>query len=470
MTYGDWLGRAHDDLTHAQTRLRSDPAVTFDDIGATVFARHRVYLRLAKLVELVTGGQPARSDIDRDTVDIALQTHAGDHATRLYLGLTAAARVARRDAPTTAPICRVGRHLDSAAEAVAVAGEILASHTPPMKEPLTPEGIAIRAGAGQKAALADIAALTHDMLAIDAGLPEWLSSSHSLAHDVYAPVADEARWASAGRLTQLSHQVRADAGDAPSLLHLLEMPPIPGGGRAITEGATARSALIAARDWMHRNAGDVRAVHLATATQAGLAISALATTHAAGADWRSWSAAAHAASQLHGTPPHGPAVDVARELGLVARWVRPGPARPGQLTTGGPRREAIDKLATVLPSLAEVLSAAAQKAARHGNFFVVGRRSLERVPGSLVYHAVARWSVARPDHEQIYRLRSALYGVGASALASAPPHLPRAAPRLAKLAFAATAGTEPTNRVGVAVDQAVQQRLSNPSRRDRSHR
>ncbi|MFK3984498.1 hypothetical protein ACI2K4_29505 [Micromonospora sp. NPDC050397] len=470
MTYGDWLRRAHEDLTRAQAHLRSDPAVTFDDIGATAFARHRVYRRLAKLVELLTGEQPARPDIDRDTVNIALRIDAGNNATRLYLGLTAAARIDPRGAPTVAPIGRVGRHLDRAAEAVAVAGEILASHTPPMREPVTPEGIAVRAGAGQKAALADIAALTHDMLSIDEGFPKWLSSSHSLASNVYAPVADEARWASGGRLVQLIREVRAEAGDAPSLLHLLEMPPVSGTGRAITEGATARNALIAARDWMYRNGDDVRAVHLAMATRVGLAISALATPNAVGADWRSWSAAAHAASQLHGTPPHGVAVDVARELGLVGRWVRPGTPRPSQHSLTGARLEAMDRLAAVLPSVAEVLSAAAQKAARRGNFFVAGHRALERAPGSLVYHAVTKWTVAPPDHEQIYRLRLALREVGASALASAPPHLPRVAPRLAKLAFAAAVEMEPNSVRGLAADPAVQQRRPDPGRSNRSHR
>ncbi|MGI5213886.1 hypothetical protein [Plantactinospora sp. CA-290183] len=469
MTYGEWLSRAHEELTHSQARLQSDPAVTLDDVGATVFARYRVYLRLARLLELVAGGQPARADVDRDTIDIALRMQAGDHTTRLYLGLTAAARL-HRAVPATPSICRVGRHLESAGEAVAVAGEILAGHAPPTRHPLTPEGVAIRAGAGQKAALADIAALAHDMLTVDAALPDWLSSSHRLAYSVYEAVADEARWASEGYLPEVIDQVRSDAGDAPPLLHLLEPPPIPAGVRAIRNGATARRSLVAARDWMHRNPGEVRAAHLAKATRAALAISALATPNARGADWRSWSAAAHAAGQLHGTPPHGPATQIARELDLVTSWVRPGPPRPAQLRSYGSRLEAIDKLAAALPSLAEVLSTATQSAARHGHFFVVGSRELERAPRSLVYHAVARWRVARPDDEQVYRLRSALSYVGSSALASAPPHLTRAAPRLAKLAFAATAGPEPKNYTEASIHQTARPFLPGSSQRDRSQR
>ncbi|WP_249715124.1 hypothetical protein [Rhizomonospora bruguierae] len=421
-------------------------------------------------MELVVGDQPARADIDPATVDVALRMQAGDQTTRLYLGLTAAARVDRRAAPSTAPICRVGRHLESAAEAIAVAGEILTGHAPPAREPLTPEGVAIRAGAGRKAGLADIAALTKDMLTIDAGLPEWLSSSHRLAYGAFETVADEARWTSSGYLTEVVHQVMSDAGDAPSLLHLLEPLPVPTSRRAIRDGTTARSSLVAARDWMHRNPGEVRASHLAEATQAALAVSALASPGAVGADWRSWSAAAHAAGQLHGTPPHGPAAQMARELDLVKGWVRPGPPRPGHLTGRGSRLEAIDKLAGVLPSLAEVLRAATQKAARNGHFFVLGRRELERVPRSLVYHAVARWRVAQPDDEQVYRLRSALAAVGASALASAPSQLPLAAPRLAKLAFTGAANAEPSQYAGGAMDRAVQQPLPRPNSHDRSRR
>ncbi|MFY1633720.1 hypothetical protein ACN27F_10640 [Solwaraspora sp. WMMB335] len=467
MTYGHWLSRAHDELAGAQARLPSNPAVTLDDVEATVVARHRVYTRLAKLVEFVIGGQPARADIDRSTVDIALQMQAGNHTTRLYLGLTAAARSDLPAVHPTAAIGRVGRHLESAAEAVAVAGEILASHAPPAREPLTPEGTAIRAGAGRKAGLADIAALTKTMLAIDAELPEWLSSSHRLAYRAFETVADEARWTNDSYLTEVLHQVTSDADGAPSLLHLLEPPPVSPARRAISDGASARTSLVAARDWMHRNPDEVRALHLAKATQAALAVSALASP-GAGADWRSWSTAAHVAGQFRGTPPHGPeAARMARELDLVTRWVRPEPRRPGQGIRRGFRLEAIDELAGVLPSLSEVLDAATLTAARHRHFFVVGRRELERVPRSLVYHAVERWCVALPNAEQVYRLRSALAAVGTSALASAPSQLPRTAPRLARLAFAATAEAKPSQHTGRAADRAVQEPLPRASRSGR---
>ncbi|NIL64859.1 hypothetical protein [Salinispora arenicola] len=167
-----------------------------------------------------------------------------------------------------------------------MAGEILAGHAPPAREPLTPEGVAIRAGAGRKAGLADLAVLTTDMLAIDAGLPEWLSGSHRLAYGAFETVADEARWTSNGHLTEVVHQLIADAGDAPSLLHLLEPPPVLAGRRAISDGASALHSLVATRDWMHRNPGEVRVMHLAKATQAALAVSALASPGAVGADWR----------------------------------------------------------------------------------------------------------------------------------------------------------------------------------------
>ncbi|MEJ3743158.1 hypothetical protein WEI85_07715 [Actinomycetes bacterium KLBMP 9797] len=469
MNYGYWLQRTHRELADARDRLSSDPAASIDDVGAAMAARQQVYAGLARLVELVTGGQPARADIDRNTVDIALQ-HAGDHATLLYLGLTAAAGLDRREAPARAPACRPGRHLASAADALAVAGDILASHTPPIREPLTPEGVAIRAGAGYTAAIIDIADLTHAVLLVDASLPGWAAASHPLAEDVYEPTLARSRWAGGGRLAALTNRVMANGGNSPSLLRLLEVAPAPGARTPIIDGATARSALLAARDWMHRNVGEVRAAHLASGTRLGLAVSAVATPHAPGADWRSWSTAAHAASRLHGTPPHGAAADVAGDLDRLTRWVRPGAPRPGQLTGTGPRREAIDTLAAVLPSLAEVLRTAAARAARHGHFFVSEGRELNHVPRLGVFHAVTRWRVTDTNDDGISRLRSALYEAGASALASSPWELDQKAPRLAKLAFATAIGLEPSSRAGAPSDQTVQHALPTKGRREGHHR
>jgi hypothetical protein len=473
VTYGHWLQTARHELADARARLPSDPAVTVDDVGATVAARQQVYLALARLVELVVGGQPARADIDRNTVDVALW-QPGDRATRLYLGLTAAAGLDRRVAPTGAPICRVGRHLASAAQAVAVAGDILASHAPPIRQPRTPEGVAIRAGAGYTAALADIAGLTREMLRVDTGLPGWASASHPLAGDLYARAMVRARWACGGRLAALADRITSDAVDAPSLVHLLDVAPPAGRRTAITDGATAREGLLAARNWMHRNAAEVRITHLASASRLALAISALATPQAPGADWKSWSTVAHAVSKLHGSPAHDDAAGVAADLDSLARWARPDPSRPGHRPGNGHRREAIDNLAAVLPSVAEVLRVAIAKAARHGAFFVTRRSDLERAPRSLVYHAVTRWRVADPNDERIYRVQRALLDASASVLpprlTSVPSEFTRHASRLARLAFAAPAGTRPGAQPVVRADQAAPSQLPRPNRDSGRHR
>lgn len=449
MTYGRWLERARHELTQARERLLpSQPAVTLDDAGVAVAARQRVYLRLARLVELVVGGQPARADINPETVDVALRL-PGDHATRLYLGLTGAAGVPQGAGLVAPPICRAGRHLAAAGEALAVAGDILASHAPPGRDPLTPEGVAMRAGAGYAAALADIAGLTRHMLAVDAGLPGWLLASHRLAGDIHASAVGRAWWAATGSLAALVHQVEVAAGGAPGLLPLLQVAPASRGGVPITSGKVAGAVLLAARDWMHRHPGQLRAAHLAAATRAGLAVSVLAESGAPGADVRAWNLAAHAASRLHSDPPHGEAVEVVKDLVRLARWVRPQPVGPDRPGSGGRRAGTVEGLAAVLPSLAEVLRTAAGTSVRHGHFFVVDRRDLERHTRGLIYRAATRWRVAEVTDDDIYRLRMALFEAASTALAASPAALRGNAPRLAKLAFATA--VEPRHSADAAV-------------------
>ncbi|MDT5023841.1 MAG: hypothetical protein QOE61_267 [Micromonosporaceae bacterium] len=66
--------------------------------------------------------------------------------------------------------------LHSAAEATSVAGDILASHVDPINGPRTPEGAAIRLGAGRNAALADLADVITEFAQVDQRLMAWLEA------------------------------------------------------------------------------------------------------------------------------------------------------------------------------------------------------------------------------------------------------------------------------------------------------
>jgi len=451
VTYGRWLRRAGDDLHLAYAQLPAGTAVTLDDVGATLAGRRAVYLGLLRLVELVVGEQPARPDVDRQTVDFALRI-PGEDTTRLYLALSSAAGAQLHLAPSLTPICAPGRALASAAEALAVAGDILASHAPTGRQPRTPEGVAIRAGADGAAGLTDIAALTHDLVRIDAGLADWARRSYaSLGRrtpskqvvqdtDVTGAIAD-ARWASTDPMAALVRRTANKAHHGESLLRLLDMPPPVRRASPITDGASARAALIAVRNWMYQNVGDVRAAHVAAATRLGYLVCTLASPPAVGPAWRAWIVAAHAASALKGSPPHGAATEAVGVLERLARWARPTPNQAPYRLPQRTRRDNIDDLAAVLPTFAEVIRRAVDHAARRGHFFVVDSRELERTPRSGIFHAVDRWRTSRIDDPQVSQLRTALWTASDPLKSRSTPA--RGAPRLARLAFEGPAWSQP---------------------------
>jgi hypothetical protein len=78
--------------------------------------------------------------------------------------------------------------------------------------------------------------------------------------------------------------------------------------------------------------------------------------------------------------------------------------------------------------------------------------------------------VTDTNDDGIWRLRSALYEAGASALASSSSELDNNAPRLAKLAFATAIRPEPSSRAGAPSDQTVQPALPTQGRREGHHR
>ncbi|WP_238005877.1 hypothetical protein KZZ52_41720 [Dactylosporangium sp. AC04546] len=442
MTFGHWLQETHDRLRAARDAMRLYPELSLGDGAALQIARRRLYDGLARLTELLTARRPSHVDIDRLRADLVLNGR-GRPTSKFYLALHVAATVephgliavdgvsvdqlARRaELPVEAASAAV-KHLLAAADAVATAGDILASHVPPRERAATPEGRAIRSRAGVPAALADVGRLAHGVLKFDARLPSWLgrrpvSDAESLA--AYKPVIDAARWATGCGLRLIANELIHAAGSEPSLLRLLDI--APASGRPLLPDDSlhvATRALTSCRDWIFRNPGQVRAAHLAAGTQLGLAVAVLSrepepASHA-------WRRAAIHAARLHSSPPRGDAITIVGELNDLTRWVSANAAPDTDL-----RHLAID-----LPTLADVLRAGAIRAVERGEFFVAETPRLTR-PARGILYATTTWRIARHDDTSVRQVQRMLHRV-----TSAEPTAPidtlheRTAPQLAEFSF-----------------------------------
>jgi hypothetical protein len=446
MTYGYWLGRAHDRLVAARADVPAELAVDQEDVAAALVAHRRIYHGLARLVEVLSGGRPARGDLDRHTAGIALQRANAPRPARLYAGLRAAARAEGSYPDAATPACRVSVHLAAAADAVGVAADILASHAPPGSRPVTPEGVAIRAGAGVRAGMATIAQLAHGILLIDMSLPAWVTASSPGLVQPHRQAISAARWASNSRLPGLAREMVADGDRQPQLLHQLPIAPATGRATPTIDIAHAATGLTRARDWLYRNPDQVRAAHLAAAVRLGLAVSVIARPGTPGAHTNAWHAAATCLPDLSGSPPAAETRDIVLDLDALARWVR-GQDRHTQQPIPRRHRDAVDRLAAGLPALAEVLRGAVGEAARRGDLFVAGPVELAPTTRRLVHYAITTWKVADERDAPLPQLRLSLAQACARPAVTAPPPVPPAASRLAKLAFLPlTVVTHPANR------------------------
>ena len=463
MTYGHWLQRAHEHLRAARNATRQDAALSRGDAAALEIARNRCYEGLARLVEFLDGGQPVSVDISRPDAELVMDGTRRPVA-KLYLGLRVAARiephgpgaaadgvpreqVAKRAQLMVEAASATTRHLAMAADAVSTAGDVLASHIPPRLRPYTPEGAAIRAGAGVAAALADVGKLTLDLLFVDARLPTWVRHRPTRTRadrDAYRPVAEAARWATGSGLIMVANTLIVQADTQPNLLRLLDLAPYPSRPAALTDSIDAAArTFTACRDWMYRNPDQIRVAHLAAGTRLGLTITVLTGQDRPFPDGHTdaWRRAASLAAQMHGSPPIGQAAAIVDDLNDLTNWVREQHQLAPDAASRAGRTSAPGRLAVDLATLAGVLRDGAFKATERGELFVAEEPRLDRPVRGMVY-ASTTWRTARHDDTLVRQLRRTLLDASASTPTAPIDNLPyRTAPRIASQAFAASPGT-----------------------------
>ncbi|MFC4066714.1 hypothetical protein [Actinoplanes subglobosus] len=391
MTIGHWQAEASAALQTADQAMRGQSA-TAAEAYAVIDARSRVYGQLARGVEQLAGGRPVAEVPSRETAAL-LMDRSGQSLTRLYVGLRLAMTDGRYP-PLPADPGAVAVALRRAADAIGVAGDILATHLPSRGRRASPEGRAIRSGGGVAAALGDIARLTRLALEVDARLVDWLDDRSPAAAETYRPVLEAAWWTTQGRLADAAGDLVAGAAGQPRLLDELEMSrqpldPVP----TVETAAEAIAAVTAARDWLWQHRDQTVVEHLRLATRLGLevhvALAVGAENTAPTPELTQWRAAAVAAAQLRGTPAAFTARDATAELAEALRWVH-GNGPVGAVRDPS-RVPELARLAERLPGLANTLYAGLRDAVQRGDVFVPGEAVLVRPRGALVYRAVQQW-------------------------------------------------------------------------------
>ncbi|WP_328384332.1 hypothetical protein OHQ88_34320 (plasmid) [Micromonospora zamorensis] len=411
MTYGYWIQRAHGDLERAHREIRTGAASSSADALAVLVVRDRVYRQLIRLSEMLLDLPRGDYTVLPAVATAALADGKATIAARMLQGLRAAIS-APHSLPGTAgtPGSRAGRHLAAAAEKLATAGDVLASHAPPGRAPLTPEGEAIRIGAGVRAALGDIGQLLNTQLLTDLATPPWIGAIGSPTgrwERLLAPV----RWAADSRLPAVATELVEHGVGQPALLAALPPAgaPRPPAMSPILDAHDAADRVIALCDWLYRHPDQVRVSHLRAGTHLGGVLCASVPSPSSRLR-PAWTEAAITARNLDGSPTESTAQHIVQEMRQLTAWLRERPRRDGSPPTGV-ARAGLQRAASMLPLFASLLRDGARSAVRRGDIFTVSGQ-LARRPGELVWYAGGPLQVATAESRPVIALGLALTRAG----------------------------------------------------------
>jgi hypothetical protein len=436
MTYGHWLDRATDALRDAAGTAAHGRADGHREAVAAVAARSHVYTRLVHLVDLLTDPHPPAPTVSEVSTVVADQlvnrtsriTDAGPGHV-LAVGLRAAAHPPPAAGAAAGEGGALAGLLQTAADALGFAGDIVASHTgPPGGHPRTPEGHAIAAGAGRHGALADIARLASDTLTVDRRMIGWLARGRpaTTLRPVFQPVTDHLRWWTGGNYPTVLHGI-ASHGHGTSLLRLLDVAPATepstAAARPVASLHDVAAVLDSTRAWLRQHPSQAQLSDIIAATRLAITVTAYATKVGSNGpvdphqQARRWSHIAKALPNLAGLERTQPG-RLRQDLEAAADWLRTnlnalsaaGAAADAQPAA---RRDDCSAMLHRLPGLAAELGRAIDIGLARGHLCVAHTDLDLSAPRRGVYRATTRWRRASPADQEVRALRRRLTAAAA---------------------------------------------------------
>lgn len=410
---GDWLVRADSALDRAATSLSAEEPADHAGVAAVLAERDKAYRRLRRIVDLI--GHPDADHVERGGIELLLDAASRlnpiQATAHLRAAVTSGDMVVGQPGRRTSQASRTVTQLRNASNALGVAVDILAGHLDGHR-PRTPEGVAIRRGAGRAGALADLAGLTLAARRFDGELLGWLTgpgAAPTLAVLHAERIAVLRRERGSGILDRL--RVIASNGGRRSLRALRPAPivavevAVP-----VTTLHDVTETIAVTRAWATQDPARLDLAHLAEAARIAVLVAAAVAVPMPRRTGRQrdrlaavshgWRAVAADLDQL------GPRIarrsdPVRQRLAQAADVLR---TALGRSSTGNPQvRRILAEQAVLLPGLAEALLAAT-RAIIDRDGLAVKQRYLANEPRGLIFHTRCIWTKAEASHPVVTSL------------------------------------------------------------------
>lgn len=407
MTYGHYLDQAEVALAKSRNTLHRAGTAVPTQLPAVLAARSKTYRALVALTHLlgeVIVDDPMPTDAEY-LVSSRARVARTDPALLLSVGLQVAERLdsrLRSSAPSDDPLAE---DLSHAANALAIARDILASHLDPLGYgPRTREGQAISRGAGRREGLAEVAHIATWLLAIDSEVLTMLHSTgnSTATNHLYLTTTAKLAWWTGSRYPDVLSRLAESARPALLLRTLAVAPPTEQSAIRphIRDLKQVADLLQTTRAWLVQHPADTGVHHIRSAARLALTISAagklLTPTPLTGDGTARWAAVLTSIEPLAdiGGPIHS---DISHQLDDAASWLRNQFARSRRFGTPIPfRHEQLTSLATDLPDLADQLRTAMHRLASHRRL-LIRHNSLAAEPIAGIHRAEETWHRLDPD-------------------------------------------------------------------------
>lgn len=406
MTYGHWLDASARALAGAQEALLRASVGDYSYAAEVVAERDTFLAALTRLAGLVSGLPSAHGASRWAGLDAAVVSMMKDPTAKMLLQAMPAALAlkAGRDEVryfhTTA-----AELLHSAAEATSIAGDILVSHVDPINGPRTPEGAAIRLGAGRSAALADLADVMTEFAKVDQQLLEWLEEGRLKGPSTFGVLHRDLivalRSSSTGGVHPGLRDIAANPRE-PDLLRQLDVAAAlgqPERPRFPTSLAECGELVDDFRLWAYRHPGRAGARHISAATRVGLLIATISPGSAAVLD--GWHGAARALRNIAAQAPQRPDLRAA-ELGNIADMLRTESVTH--------RRDDVFQLGLRLPGLADTVDAITRQVVQRGDLLA---RKPATNSAAAAFGTPSTWAIAAHADAAVETLLDGLKQAGA---------------------------------------------------------